>query len=246
MSLPQLCIWSGCFPLLWAPGHWCLWGSQLSLSCPSSRPCSPQSSCSGRWWSGKPLWTAGGWRSSGLWQSLLADPCYHKWTRNKHSWIRQSSPDEKTNKRLSQPRVQLLPWPSLSLFLSALIKIYYYSLVFHCWCRLQTTQVCSWTSSTTLCVECWMGWQQCRSPQSPCCTALWWHPLHYLGSDPPRTRLHKDHRDQDVLEHGTVKHVAGYLFCSCEYGLIHVHRCVTAVQSLPVYCHRHSPLFFIG
>lgn len=54
-SRPPLCIWSGCFPLLWAPGRWTLWGLQLSLSCPSSRPYSQQSSCSGRWWSGKPL-----------------------------------------------------------------------------------------------------------------------------------------------------------------------------------------------
>lgn len=81
-SLPPLCIWSGCFPLLWAPGRWRLWGSQLSLNWPSSRPCSPRSSCSGRWWSGKLLWTAGGWRSSGLWRSLQTDLCCHKWTRN--------------------------------------------------------------------------------------------------------------------------------------------------------------------
>lgn len=87
-SPPPLCIWTGCFPLLWDPDRWSPWGLQLSSSCPSSRPCSPQSSCSGRWWSEKPLWRAGGWKSSELWQSWLADLCCH--TRTKETRKKQS------------------------------------------------------------------------------------------------------------------------------------------------------------
>lgn len=58
-----------------------------------------------------------------------------------------------------------------------------------CWCRLRTTQVCSWKSSTTFYEVCWMGWQRCRSLRYPCCSALWWRPPHCLGLDPPSTPL---------------------------------------------------------
>lgn len=87
---PPRCIWSGCFPLPWAPGHSTPWGWLLSLGSQSPHPCSPLCSCSGRWWSEKPLWRADEWKSSEPWQSWLAGLCYHRWTANTQK--------EKTNK----------------------------------------------------------------------------------------------------------------------------------------------------
>lgn len=87
-SPPRLCIWSGCFLLPSAPGRWRLSGSRPSSSCPSSGPCSPQSSCSGRWWSETPPWTGDGWRSSAPWPSWTAGLCCRTQTgemeQNKH------------------------------------------------------------------------------------------------------------------------------------------------------------------
>lgn len=173
-SPPPLCIWTGCFPLLWALGRWSLWGSRLSLSCPSCHPCSPQSSCSGTWWSGKPLWTAGGWRSSALRRCLMADFCCHKQTKSTNLYNMLSS-------GLIQKYSHTHRHTQLVCSCSH---------VFRCSCRLQTTQACSWRRSTTLYEVCWMGWQRCRSLQCPCCSALEWHPLHCLGLDPPSTHLH--------------------------------------------------------
>lgn len=81
-------------------------------------------------------------------------------------------------------------WPSTALHFSFPSLKSNHSHVFHGWCQRRTTQVCSWMSSTTLYEVCWRGWQWCRSLRCPCCSALWWHPQHYLGLDPPRIHLH--------------------------------------------------------
>ena len=78
--LPARCMWSGCCLQLWSQCRWSPAAAQPSSGCQKPGPCRRCCSCSGRWCSGKRLWTAASRKSTGCWRCCLAGYHQHSWT----------------------------------------------------------------------------------------------------------------------------------------------------------------------